>query len=50
MMAEESIDILSTTFSDDEGMSVDELFSKALETVESCKEMIRKIDEIRDTA
>ena len=45
-MADESLDILSTTLSEDEGevLSVDELFIKALETMEGCQKRIKKID------
>ena len=47
-MADESINILSVAYSEgeEEEMSIDELFNKALESVESCKE---KLDRIHHT-
>ena len=39
-MVDESMDILSSGYSEDEMMSIDDRFSKAFESVESCKKII----------
>ena len=44
-MADKSVDILSSN-SDDEMMSVDDLFSKAFESVETCRKKVENIDRI----
>ena len=50
-MVDESVNILSADYSDDEDMmSMDELFSKALESAKSCKQRIQRTDKIHDTA
>ena len=42
-MADESVDILSSVHSeDDEELSIDNLFSKAFECVDNCRERVEK--------
>ena len=47
-MADETIDILSSVYSeeDEEEMSIGDLFSKAFECVDNCKERVENIDRI----
>ena len=47
-MADETIDILSSVYSeeDEEDMSIDDLFSKAFEYVDNCKERVERMDRI----
>ena len=46
-MVDESVDILSSVYSEeDKEMSIDDLFSKAFDCIDNCRERVENIDRI----